>query len=366
MHTNSRTAARIRLVLCVLANAVVIAATLSSDGATASEWSDRTAERIESVTPSLMSENHVPGVSIALVDGEKTVWRRTFGETCAGSGAPVEHDTVFEACSMSKPLFSYAVLKLVEQKRLDLDRPLVEYLEEPRTFADARQGKVTARMILTHTSGLPNWRKGGWRTGDEPPLGFEPGSAFRYSGEGIWYLQQVVENIVAERMEPWIQTTLLEPLSMTDSSYVWQDETYPRQAACGHEADGRMKAERPHYDRENAAFSLYTTPSDYARFLIEVMKTERTMPHSLDAETVREMLAPSFDTGRDHVWRGLGWVVTVTDDDEHVSHSGSNGTGFRCYCRFRPATGRGIVIMTNAVGGAEVWSGIMEAIEDGE
>jgi len=366
MHSTSPKASHVRNALCAPFTAVAIAAVASPGHAEAAEWSDQAASRIEAAAPKLMSEHNTPGVSVALVENDAIAWRKTFGVTCAGSATPVEHDTVFEACSMSKPLFAYEVLKLVEQGRLDLDRPLVEYLDEPRTFPDPRQAKVTARMVLTHTSGLPNWREGGWRTGDEPVLGFEPGTEFRYSGEGVWYLQQVVEHLIGERMEPWMQKSLLEPLEMTDSSYVWQDERYPRQAACGHDLKGTLKTDRPHYDRENAAFSLYTTPTDYARFLIEIMKPDRTAPHSLSAETVQAMLAPSFDTGEDNVWRGLGWAVTVTDDDTYASHSGANGTGFRCYCRFRPAEHRGIVIMTNAIGGADVWQGIMKAVEDGE
>lgn len=326
------------------------------------EPAETIAARVDAVVPELMERHATPGVAIAYVDDGRIAWRRCYGVMRAGDDAPVSAETVFEACSMSKPLFAYAALKLAEQGQLDVDRPLVDYLGESHRIDDPRQARITGRMALTHTTGLPNWRPGGWRAGGPIALMFEPGERFSYSGEGIWFLQQALERIVDEPMEPWIQRTLLGPLEMTRSSYVWQED-YEHWAAAGHDAKGQPKRDRPHYDRENAGFSLYTTADDYARFLIEVSRADRTAPHSLGRAALDEMLAPAVETDKPGIWRGLGWAIDRQAEGHVVSHSGANGTGFRCHAQFDPQTRRGIVIMTNAIGGAQVWTGALQAIE---
>lgn len=322
-----------------------------------------TAERIDAVTPALMQEHHTPGVSIALIDSGKIVWQQCYGVKQAGTDDPVTESTVFEACSMSKSLFAYAFLKLVEAGRFELDRPLIEYLDAPYLDDQPLHKLITAQMALTHTTGFPNWRKGGWRAEGPLPVEFSPGSKFGYSGEGIWYLQQVVEHAQGEQLEPWIQRALLQPLEMKHSSYRWQPR-FERLAAAGHTSQGSMKKDRPLYNRDNAAFSLYTTPTDYASFLIEVMRPDRTVGHSLKYTSVKQMVAPIVATDQKDVWRGLGWAVTKTATGNVIWHAGANGTGFRCYSRMDPIRQRGVVIMTNAIGGAHVWQGIVNAVDE--
>lgn len=320
------------------------------------------AARVDQVAPGLMARHNTPGVSIAVVRNRKVVWRKCYGVKRAGTKEPVTADTVFEACSMSKPLFAYAALKLVEEKKLDLNRPLVEYLDKPYLKDQPLHRKITAEMVLHHTSGFPNWRKGGHRSANPLTMRFEPGTKFGYSGEGFWYLQQVVEKMTGEQMEPWIQRRLLQPLKMSHSGYVWRKD-YDKRASAGHDAAGKVKPKRPLFRRANAAYTLYTTPSDYARFLIEMMNPDHSAEHSLSEKTVARMLNPAVKTSRPHVARGLGWVIIISGETSYVDHSGSNGTGFRCYSRFHPKTGNGFVVMTNAIGGKKVWEGIAAAIE---
>ena len=115
-------------------------------------------------------------------------------------------------------------------------------------------------MVLTHRTGFPNWRKGGWRSGGKLPVRFQPGSQFGYSGEGFWYLQQVVEHVTDEPLDPWSQRVLLKPLKMSHSSCVWRKD-YSKFAAAGYNSDSSVKKDRRRFDRTNAAFTLYTTPS---------------------------------------------------------------------------------------------------------
>ena len=179
------------------------------------EWASLIA-KIEQQTPKLMQEFHVPGVSIAIVSDARFQWRRGFGVEDGESDKPVTPDTIFEAASMSKPLFAYAVMKLVERGVLNLDTPLTKYASERFLKHDARLHSITARHVLSHTCGFQNWRS------DENPLKihFNPGERFEYSGEGYNYLQSVVSKLTRQSFETYMQANLLRPLAMRASGYV--------------------------------------------------------------------------------------------------------------------------------------------------
>ena len=326
-------------------------------------FSRETISRIEELMPGLMLGLNVPGVSVALVLDGRIAWREEYGGRRAGHAEPVVEASTMEACSMSKPLFAYAVMGLVEEGRLDLDRPLVEYLEQPYLPDEPLHRKITARMVLTHTSGFPNWREGGWRGGGPLPVFFAPGTRFQYSGEGFLYLQRVVEAITGVPLEPWMQERVLLPLGMEDSGFVWREEQ-SAQASAGHDDGGAWKEDRPLYTEANAAFSLYTTASDYARFQIEMMSPDRSAAHSISAEALERMLAAhSYREEEEADW-GLGWGLQSTPYGLRVFHGGSNGTGFRCWNELYPRHGQGIAIMTNAPGGRALCRKLMEQLRE--
>ena len=316
----------------------------------------------------LMEEHKVPGVSMLGIAGHQIAWERHAGVRSADGEVPVDADTVFEAASMTKPVAAYAALRLAQDGRLELDAPLAGYLDEPFAPDEPHYEKITARMVMAHTSGFPNWRRGN-------PLrtAHEPGTAFRYSGEGYLFLQRAIERITETDFESHLQATMFKPLGMESSRLLWHDD-YHETAAAGHDADGMVKPNRRLYRRPNAAYTLYTTPRDYARFLIEMMAADRTAGHQLDAEHLLLMLTPaSPPTGRDLITRqgvtgegevrfALGWQIEPTSSGPRFRHSGSNGTGFRCYSEFDPATGAGLIIMTNAEGGRTLWQEMVAAI----
>lgn len=328
--------------------------------------SDSLRRRIANLETSLskrMHDFHVPGVSIALIEDRQLVWSRGYGVRCAGNEAQVQPATVMEACSMSKPFFAYLFLKLVEQGRADLDRPLVDYLGKDYLKDDPRHQKITARMVLSHTSGLPNWRRGGWRSKGPMSLAFDPGTEFRYSGEGFLMVQRAVEALTDTGLDDLSQSMMIKPLGLIHTRYVW-DERLMADAAGGHDRNGSLKVSRNYYDSANAAFSLYTSAEDYAQFLVEIMKADRTTRHSLGNEMIERMLAPISHREDQHADWGLGWGIRSREPDEDqqkvVYHSGSNGTGFRCYSEFQPDQGEGLVIMTNAIGGKKLWNAVVE------
>jgi len=151
---------------------------------------------LEAKIPQLMEEGHVPGLSMVLIGENRIVWKGTFGVRIAGKPEKVDDETIFEAASMSKPLFTYGVLKLAEEGGFDLDRPLDSYLSGPYLPEEPAAKNITARMVMLHRTGLPNWRKGGWRTGGPLKVLHEPGTRFIYSGEGYLYLQTATEQLI--------------------------------------------------------------------------------------------------------------------------------------------------------------------------
>lgn len=336
-----------------------------------SKLTARPPEALDTLLPLLISKHQVPGVGVVGLEGGRIAWKKYAGVLEAGKAALVDETTVFEAASMTKPLAAHAALKLVEQGRLDLDTPLSRYLPTPYLIDEPSHLKITARMVLMHTSGLPNWRP----KGEPLKVLHEPGTAFRYSGEGIVFLQRVIEQLSGQDYETHLQRTLLQPLDMKSSSHIWQ-ESFSNTAAAGHDAAGAVKSKRPFYSQANAAYSLYTTPVDYAAWVLEMMRVDRTAKHSLSAASRREMMTPAGlptdskpltrrgSQGNGQVRFGLGWSVEPTASGTRIRHSGANGTGFRSHAEFDPETGSGLIIMTNGTQGDDLWRELVSLIAE--
>jgi len=330
---------------------------------------------LEKLAPELIEELNVPGVSISLITDKNLSYSKSFGIVDANTNVQVDKKTMFEACSMSKPVFAYLVLKLVEQGKLDLDKPLYDYLSEKFICDDDNYpNQITARMILSHTSGLPNWRKGSEENESPLPIYFRPGTKFNYSGEGIYYLQRVVEHITNESLESFAKRILFDRLGLESTSFVWT-EKLNSQIATGHNSEGNCN-ERKKYLHGNAAYTLYTTSDEYAKLIIEIMKPGNQNDYSLSNSMIKEMLTHQVRVdSRDVIdrpgrnlglqgFRGLGWAIDSTISGDVIYHSGSNQTGFRCYSQFSLKDGTGIVIMTNGENGSELWQRLIKVIGD--
>ncbi|HEX8492765.1 MAG TPA: serine hydrolase [Pyrinomonadaceae bacterium] len=316
------------------------------------------AARLESVIPQLMKEGDVPGLSVLLIRDGKVFWQRAFGVKNAETKEPVNDTTVFEAASLSKPVFAYAVLRLADSGKLDLDTPLVKYLPGAYVEDDERLNQITARMVLSHRTGFPNWRP----RGGALKIHFTPGEKFSYSGEGFVYLQKVLEHMTGLSLDALMKRTVFEPLGMTSSSYVWQ-ERYQSLKAFGHNQAGGV-TERRQPTEANAAASLHTTSADYARFVIAVMNGT-----GLKRETARLMLTPQIKvqegcqncvnnpgTGRllpDTSW-GLGWGLQQTLDGDSFWHWGDSNNDVQCYVVAYPKQKLGIIIFTDSGNGHSI------------
>lgn len=335
----------------------------------AKEKKERIIARLESAIPRLQEEGLVPGLSIALLQKGELAWHRGFGVKNAETKEPVAVNTVFEAASLSKPVFAYAVLKLVDAGRLDLDKPLNQYL--PGNYDagdDVRLGQITARHVLSHTPGFPNWR----RRGGPLTIHFTPGERFSYSGEGFVYLAKVVERITGEKFNDFMKRTVFDPLGMVDSSYVWR-EGYVAQAAFNHSSLG-VQTGQNRSTEPNAAASLRTSAQDYGRFLAALMKGTGLKP-----ATRRLMFTPQIqvsESGTNNTARapeklspslswGLGWGLQATGDGMAFWHWGDNGNT-KAYIVAYEKQQFGMVVFTNSANGLSIVPEIVNEALGGE
>jgi CubicO group peptidase (beta-lactamase class C family) len=313
--------------------------------------------------PALMREAQVPGVSIAIVQRGEVAWAQGFGVSDARSGRPVTTETVFEAASMSKPILALVAVQLVREGRLDLERPLVEYLGRDSLPDVPAHRRVTARMALTHRTGFPNWRAGYDEMGGPLPLRLPPGSEYTYSGEGILFLQRAIESIADAPLDRLARERLFAPLGLARTSFVWT-EALEADFASGHRDDGRFK-ERTRYLRANAAYSLYTTPTQYARLILALRQPEFApmLARELRIDDAAAVVRPG-DARSVATYRALGWSLEVTPEGDIAEHSGSNSSGFKAFGQLNPAKGSGLVIFANGDGGYRVREAIVAAIGD--
>lgn len=247
-----------------------------------------------SAVQQLMTNAKVPGLSMAVISDRQPTAQTTAGVRNAIDGAAVDQQTIFAAASLSKPVFAYAVLQLVDAGKLALDTPLSRHVPD-YVVDDPRAGAVTVRHALSHTSGLPNWRTAG------SPLRthFPPGERFSYSGEGFVWLQRVVEVVTGEPLDATLRRLIFAPLGMSRSSYTWQP-AFAGNYADPHDADATPGAMiRPSVP--NTAASLLTIADDYARFLQAVLSGA-----GLQRDTARRWLEPQVHCDGEIAW-ALGW-----------------------------------------------------------
>ena len=347
-------------------------------------WADRKMKHVdinniikelEGLLPSLLKEFNVAGLSIALVNEGKLAWSRGFGACDINSRKPVNADTVFEIASISKTVFAYAVMKLVEQNVIDLDKPLMQYWSQPALAGDARSSQVTARHILSHQSGLQNWR-----TPQEPlQFFFDPGKGFMYSGEGYFYLQSVLTHlrgkvetttcgsfeadvkVCATDIGQYLEREILAPLKMNSSAYISIDKL-KKNYALPHDVDGKMVSKKQQtatdLARYAAAGGLLSTANDYAMFMISLFEPKENDRFLLNKKTIETMFTPQVKLPADQKIDGasswaLGWAVQERSEGNVILHSGGQ-TGYRSLAMLSPQRKSGFVMFTNSDNGGYI------------
>ena len=274
-------------------------------------------ETLEAEIPKLMEAADIPGLSMAVIQDGEILWSGTFGVRSRETNEPVDENTIFEAASLTKTVTAVAVLKLVERGVVDLDTPLSEYLPYPKLAGDDRYKKITARHVLTHTTGLPNWGN---------KLLREPGVQYGYSGEGFLYLGRTLEKLTGMTLEEFARKEIFDPLGMSRTSYVW-NELYAANGASGHDRHGFANPLRQRTD-PNGGASLITNAKDYAAYLCAILNNQVLKPETIDMMLTPHVKATSRrEEGKldDYVSWGFGWGIQPGNTENGFWHWGDNG-----------------------------------------
>jgi CubicO group peptidase (beta-lactamase class C family) len=311
---------------------------------------------LQTAVAKLAREKQVCAVAYATIHSGKISSSGSANGCDDGQKATV--DSVFQAASLSKPVFAYAVLKLAQDGSLNLDAPLVSYLPNgyphiQNLFAFGKQPitdlvvapelqMVTAQMVLSHTSGLPNW------SSDSLAFDFKPGTDWQYSGEGFILLQRVVESITNQGLDDFTRTRLFDPLGMSNTAFRWE----PRFA------DAFMPG-LPMYmeiPEALAPFSLHTSAKDYAKFLAALMADQQAVQMIVQSPV---NVVSKLGLG----W-GLGWGIEQIKKETFIWQWGNN-PGYRAFVMASTGSGDAIVILTNSEEGLAVAEPIVAMVLPG-
>jgi CubicO group peptidase (beta-lactamase class C family) len=294
---------------------------------------------------SLIDEYRVPAVGVSIIEDGKIKQSAVFGSLSHRSPAPV--NTRFNIASLTKPLTSTTTLILVSQGRWQLDEPLYHYWIDPDVISDERYKKLTTRHVLSHQSGLPNWR--GHEPGGKLSFAFEPGSQWKYSGEGFEYLRQALEHKFGMPFEKMVDSLLFKPLEMSETHFYWNSEVDSTLYANRHHEDG-SPFELETWYTANPSNLVLATVSDYAKFGLGVMKS-----FGLSAAVYEEMITNQARLQHDKEW-GLGWklIKGLSNGEYALVHTGGN-PGLSTIVILLPESGRGIVVFTNGARGDQLY-----------
>jgi D-alanyl-D-alanine-carboxypeptidase/D-alanyl-D-alanine-endopeptidase len=334
-----------------------------------------------------MKDANVQGLAVAIFNDNQPVYKKTFGYKRLDTKEPIRPGTNFYGASLSKAVFAVLVMKLVEEGVIDLDRPLQEYLPRPiyeykptkrwhDNYSDLKTDslyrRITARMCLNHTTGFPNWR---WDEADEKlKVKLVPGSRYSYSGEGLVYLQVVLEHMLGKSLEELMLEQIFGPIRMKMSSYTWQPR-FEADYCMGHMSNGALY-EKDKDNEARAASTLETTLDDYTLFTRAVLnnsilKSSSTLEMfrpQLRLRSIKQMgplrmLDTSANDAIDLSY-GLGWGLLRSPYGIGAFKEG-HGDGFQHYSIIFPDAGKGIIIMSNSDNAESIFRELLEsAIKD--
>ena len=329
----------------------------------------------------LMQRAQVTGLGIIVFNHDRPVFMHTYGMSNIAKAQVFTPDQVLYAASFSKAVFAYIAAQLVQEKVIELDRPLVRYLAKPlpayqlpgwkRGYqdiaADKRYEQITARMCLDHTTGFPNWR---WFEPDgKLKIKFDPGSRYSYSGEGMYLLQFVMEQITGKDYETIARERVFIPLGMRSTSYIWHPEWADR-LVLGYDGQGKPQ-EFMKWKEAGCAGTLCTTLKDYSKFFAALMQHR-----GLSSAAFNQMLIPQVRIRSVKQFGPLSHVDSTLNDKIQLSYCLGLGLlqtpygraffkeghddGWGHYSIGFPDSGIGVVIMTNSDNGESIFKQLLQ------
>ncbi|MDD2595362.1 MAG: serine hydrolase [Bacteroidales bacterium] len=320
-----------------------------------------------SVIDSLVNDCGIPALQLVYHEKFNDVCVVSVPDSASFMDNDVTANSIFQAASLSKPVFAYIVMKMVDNGEIDLDKPIAEYTDIDR-FEDKEQAcKLTARMVLSHKSGLPNWAAG--PSSEEWPTSiisfkYPADSCFSYSGEGYAFLQRAVEAIRHSTLDEIARKEVFEPFDMPTTSYRWLPQ-YDTLALPGFNRDSENRGTGRH-PRENCAYTLRTNAVEYSRFVTALMEGK-----GLSKQSHKEMLTPQVhairyaDEHRDcdsTIYWCIG-IGSVKPSDaaapKYYWHWGDNGN-FKALFIFRPEDRSSVVYFTDSAKGHDIVTPILQ------
>jgi len=301
-----------------------------------------------------MKNENVPTVGVCIIENSKIQQVSMFGKIEYHAPAPL--NTLFNLASLTKPLISTTTLKLVSSGEWQLDEPLYHYWIDPDVANDDFHKKLTTRHVLSHQSGLPNWR------GNEPngklSFAFEPGAQWKYSGEGFEYLRKALENKFHLPIEKLVDSVLFAPLGMQDTRFYWDNSMDTTRYAERYSADGTLYEKEKWYSA-NAANLVLSTLEDYGKFGVAMLKGKY-----LSDEVQREMIKTQARPSSSREF-GLGWNVirNLASGGYALTHTGRN-RGQNTVIILLPQSKKGIIVFTNGENGHKVYENIISEYFD--
>jgi len=310
----------------------------------------------------LMKLYNVPGLSVAVIEDYKIAWTKSYGVTEPGGTTPVTAKTLFQAGSISKPVAAAGMLALVQKGELSLDENVNEKLQTWKVPENefTREQKVTLRRLASHSAGLTVHGFPGYDVNEKVPtleqifngekpantaairVDFVPGTEERYSGGGVTIEQQLMMDVSGKQFPPLMKESVLDKIGMSDSSY---EQPLPAARAAltagGAYGDGKAVRGKWHVYPEMAAAGLWTTPTDLAKFAIEIALSRQGKSNKvLSQKTTEEMLTPQSKNF------GIGFAL----NKNHPGEFGHNGAdeGFQALLVMNSDTGQGAAIMANS------------------
>jgi CubicO group peptidase (beta-lactamase class C family) len=334
---------------------------------------------IDSTIQRLMHTAGITGLQLGIVNHNQPVYLKSYGYKNKTTSALNDTATCFYGASLSKSLFAFLVMQLVDSGIIQLDKPLYGYLPKPLPeyenytdlAGDERWKLITARHCLDHTTGFPNWRQFNPRRKNKLEIFFTPGDRYAYSGEGLWLLQFVTEVITGRSLEDMAQEKIFRPFGMTRTSYIWQPH-FETDFAVGHTT---RETTYPKNKRKsaNAAGSLETTIGDYTRFMAAVMRGD-----NISQTAKNEMLSPQVMIHSKHQFPslrnkrtqknkkiqlayGLGWGLFTTTAGKAFFKEG-HGDGWQNYTISFPEKQIALVILANSDNAESIFTELVEIL----
>ncbi len=342
------------------------------------------ADSIDALVNRLLPAAKVNGVCIAVLNDNKPLYEKTFGYSNAQEKTLLDTATVMYAASLSKAVFSFIVLQLVQNKQLELDKPLFTYFPDfhptgdvyANLIKDPRWLRITARMCLSHTTGMQNlwWMNpltGETDTISGVKLYFMPGTRYAYSGEGLKFLQKAVENITGVSLTRLADSLVFTPAQMTRTSYIW-DNRFEDNSAWGHDENGKAMGKK-RAGKPGAAGSMVTTLADYSRFIAWVLQGKGLQKKYYDLMISPQVrihskqqfptLSPDTTTANDKIKLsyGLGWGVLQTPYGKGFFKEGHDDY-WRNYNINFPDKKMSIIILSNSANGEGIFKELLETI----